>query len=246
MAGTITPPREASADLARFDLVERVVHWTNAVLFAVLLATAAALYVAPVSAAVGRREEVKTIHVYAGLALPVPLLLGAAGRRRGRALRSDLGRLNRWLTDDRRWLSAKLRRAPLRGIRLGKFNPGQKLNAAFTGGAMVLMLATGTMMRWYKPWPLRWRTGATFVHDWIATLLVVTITGHIYLAMSDPESLDSMRRGTISRAWARRHAPRWLDEASGEGGAGIDGVTPTPPGSRPGSQPNWETARPKA
>jgi formate dehydrogenase gamma subunit len=213
MAGTITPPREASAALHRFDLVERAVHWVNAVLFGVLLATAAALYVAPISAAVGRREVVKTIHVYAGLALPLPLLLGTIGRRWGRGLRADLGRLNRWIPDDRRWLGAKLRRRPLGDVRLGKFNPGQKINAAFTGGAIVVMLATGSIMRWYKPWPLRWRTGATFVHDWVATILVVAIAGHIYLALADSDSLGAMQRGTISRAWARRHAPRWLEEA---------------------------------
>jgi len=221
MAGTITRPpeprAEAAAELTRFDAVERVVHWVNAVLFGVLLATAAALYVAPVSAAVGRREVVKTIHVYAGLTLPFPLLLGVLGRW-GRALRSDLKRLNRWIPDDRRWLAVRLRRRdfPFRAsqdVRLGKFNPGQKINAAFTGGAIVVMLATGSIMRWYKPWPLSWRTGATFVHDWVATILVIAITGHIYLAVSDPAALGAMWRGRISRSWARRHAPRWLEEA---------------------------------
>jgi formate dehydrogenase subunit gamma len=197
------------AALSRFDRVERIVHWTNAVLFAVVMATAAALYVPFISAYVGRRELVKTIHVYTGLALPGPLLLGAVGRRWGRRLREDLRRLNRWSADDGRWL--KRWRHP-RGIKLGKFHPGQKLNAAFTGGAILLMLATGSMMRWYKPWPLRWRTGATFVHDWIALGLFCTITGHILMALNDRESLSSMWDGTIGRRWARQHAPLWLEE----------------------------------
>jgi formate dehydrogenase subunit gamma len=74
------------------------------------------------------------------------------------------------------------------------------------------MLATGSIMHWYKLWPLSWRTGATFVHDWIAIALFVTITGHILFAFSDRESLDSMKTGMISRTWAKRRAPRWLDE----------------------------------
>jgi formate dehydrogenase subunit gamma len=234
MAGTIRRPPEApveadlDVDLTRFDVAERVVHWINAALFGVLLATAAALYIAPISAAVGEREVVKTIHVYAGLALPIPLLLGLAGRW-GRGLRSDLRRLNRWIPDDRRWLAGKLRRRnfPYRArheIRLGKFNPGQKLNAAFTGGAIVVMLATGSIMRWYKPWPLSWRTGATFVHDWVATLLAIAIAGHIYLAVSDSEALRAMLRGRISRRWAAGHAPRWLEEfVPGPGGAALPG-----------------------
>jgi formate dehydrogenase subunit gamma len=208
------------ADLSRFDRIERMVHWVNATLFAVLMATASVLYVPFISAAVGRREAVKTIHVYAGLLLPLPLLLGIAGRW-GRRLRADLGRLNRWSGDDRAWFVARgwRRGRVVKGVRLGKFNPGQKLNAAFTGGAIVLMLATGSIMRWYKPWPLSWRTGATFVHDWIAIALFVTITGHVLYALRDPDSLSSMWRGTISRTWARRWAPRWveeLDRARGE------------------------------
>src|SRR5579863_7568206 len=61
--------------LNRFDRVERAVHWTNAVLFAVLVVTGAALYFAPLTAMVGRRELVERIHLYAGLALPVPLIV---------------------------------------------------------------------------------------------------------------------------------------------------------------------------
>jgi formate dehydrogenase subunit gamma len=190
----------------------------------VLLVTAAMLYVPNISAAVGRRELVKTVHVYAGLALPIPLLISVIGPRWGRRLRADLRRLNRWLPDDRHWLRSRGWRAGRdRGIELGKFNPGQKLNAAFTGGAVLLMLMTGSIMRWYKPWPLRWRTGATFVHDWIAIALVCTITGHIMLAVGDPEALRSMWGGRISRAWARRRAPRWLREEESAGGSGPAG-----------------------
>src|SRR5437879_4609068 len=82
------PPPEVSTSatpaLTRFDRVERLVHWTNAALFAVVMITAAALYIPFLSAYVGRRDLVKTIHVYTGLALPAPLLLGAVGRRWGR------------------------------------------------------------------------------------------------------------------------------------------------------------------
>ena len=65
---------------------------------------------------------------------------------------------------------------------MGKFNAGQKLYAAFVIGAIPVMLMTGGVMRWYDPFPLAWRTGATFVHDWIATILLFTIVGHIVMA----------------------------------------------------------------
>jgi formate dehydrogenase subunit gamma len=222
------PDFELPSTLSRFDVAERIVHWVNATLFAVVMATAAALYVPFISAYVGRRELVKSVHVYTGLLLPFPVVLGVIGRRWGRRLRSDLRRLNRWSPEDVRWLKrGGWRRGRADGFALGKFNPGQKLNAAFTGGAILVMLATGSMMRWYKPWPLRWRTGATFVHDWIALALFCTIAGHVWFAINDRDSLGSMWEGTISRRWARRRAPRWLEE--------MDGKTAPPPEPETGS-----------
>ena len=79
-AGRMTAPaRDRGGLLARFDRVERAVHWTNAILFAVLVLTGAALYLTPLIALVGRRELVERIHLYAGIALPVPLILALSG-----------------------------------------------------------------------------------------------------------------------------------------------------------------------
>ena len=157
-----TEPTEPTEPAERFDRTERWLHWSNAVLFLVLLATAAALYLDPVSRAVGRRELMKTVHVYAGLLLPVPFLLAfTVGRTR--RLVDDVRRLDRWGPDAR-------------------FNKGQKLNAAVIVGAVPVMLLTGSIMRWFSPFPLSWRTGATFVHDWIAVVVFLFVTGHIVLA----------------------------------------------------------------
>jgi len=207
------PAARAPVALTRFDRGERVLHWANASLFAVLMLTAVCLYVPALSEHVGRRGFVKTVHVYAGLALPVPLLVTLVAGRWGSAFRADVGRLNRWSPDDRRWLRSRGRD---RSARLGKFNPGQKLNAAFTFGAIFVMLGTGSIMRWPDWWAVSWRTGATFVHDWVFLALAVAITGHVVLATSDRDSLSSMVRGSIPAAWARRHAPRWYEEETGE------------------------------
>jgi formate dehydrogenase gamma subunit len=217
MAATTSPSPDTGGDaegrsaerLLRFDLGERVLHWTNAILFAVMMATASALYVPFISAAVGRREVVKTIHVWTGLALPVPILLTYAQRRWGRGFRADVRRLNRWSPDDGRWLRTRGRDP---AVVKGKFNAGQKLNAAFTGGAILIMMGTGSIMRWPGSFPLAWRTGATFVHDWTYFALILTISGHVMFATNDPASMSSMVRGRISAGWARRHAPAWLDE----------------------------------
>ena len=53
------PPASAVPErvrLVRFDRAERVLHWVNAALFGVLMATGAVLYVGPLSALVRRRS----------------------------------------------------------------------------------------------------------------------------------------------------------------------------------------------
>src|SRR5205823_3325794 len=127
-------------------------------LFGALMLTGAALYAGPISTLIGHRDVVREVHVYSGLVLPLPLLAALAGRW-GAALRADLVRLNRWSQGEGRWFRRR-RRAR---VALGKFNPGQKLNAAFIGAAIVVMLGTGSIMHWFASFPIDWRTGATFV-----------------------------------------------------------------------------------
>jgi formate dehydrogenase subunit gamma len=209
-AGQTGAPMSPRPDriLRRFSTGERWVHRTTAVLFGVLLATAAVLYFGPLSQLVGRRNLVATVHVYAGLLLPVPLLVGWV---RSRALRRDVRVLNRFSANDWAWLRSKDRRSGR--IPVGKFNAGQKLNAAFTVGAIAVMLMTGSIMHWTDWFPLAWRTGATFVHDWLAFSLAVVIAGHIYMAANDPVARLGMRTGGVPLSWARREHGAWAAHA---------------------------------
>ena len=215
---TVADATVADAPFLRFDRVERVVHWCNATLFGVLMLTGAALYAGPISTLVGRRELVRMIHVYSGLALPVPLLVGVC-LRGGRRLRADVRALNRWIPDDSRWLLSFGRDTR---VRLGKFNPGQKLNATFVAAVIVVMLATGSIMNWFNLFPTDYRTGAEFVHDWFALGLWLVVIGHVWLAFSDPVALHGMTGGSVTASWARRHRPRWYDEVSGGGTSHVD------------------------
>jgi formate dehydrogenase subunit gamma len=204
--------------VVRFARAERWLHWTNAALFLVLLTTGMILYLPSLSTIVSRRLLVKDVHVYSGLLLPVPLLLAYAGRWR-ESVRRDVHRFARWSTDDRRWLLTLGRRGR---DRLGKFNAGQKLNAIFVAGCIPLMLATGAIMRWFDPFPLAWRTGATFVHDWIALLLLVVVIGHIVKALAEPIALRAMVRGTVPTGHVERRHPRWWAEVRGSAAPPIE------------------------
>ncbi len=198
--------------IVRFDRAERWLHWANATLVLLLLATGLVLYVGSLSALVGRRTLVKDIHVVSGLALPAPFLLLYAGRWRA-GFRRDARRLGRFLRDDWRWLRTRGRAT---GLRLGKFNAGQKLNAIFIAGALPVMLMTGSIMYWNKPFSDAWRTGATFVHDWGFVALLLVVIGHIAKALVEPELLRSMRSGSVPASWAASHRSRWHDEVVAE------------------------------
>jgi len=208
--------------LPRFDRAERALHWANAILFGLLLATAALLYVGQLAALVGRRELVRQVHVVSGLLLPVPLILALIGPWR-RGVMADLRAFNRFDRDDIRWLRSRGRDP---SVRLHKFNPGQKLNAAFVAGSIGLMLATGSIMFWFRPFPLAWRTGATFVHDWTAIAIALVVAGHIWMAVSDSDSLRSMVRGWVPAWWAESHRPRWYTEITGHPVVDVDDEQP--------------------
>jgi len=196
------------APLLRFDGVERAVHWSTAALVITLMLTGAALYAGPLSTLVGNRATVRTVHVWCGLLLPAPLLFGVLTRR-GTRLRADLRRLNRWAPGERRWFRSRTRDT----VELGTFNPGQKLNAACLAGAGLVMLATGSIMHWFDAFPIDWRTGATFAHDWFAFGIWVLVAGHILFAIRDGDALEAMMvNGRVPAAWARRKAPRWYRE----------------------------------
>jgi formate dehydrogenase subunit gamma len=207
-AQVVTDETATEAPLLRFDGVERAVHWSTAALVITLMLTGAALYAGPLSAVVGNRETVRTVHVWCGLLLPVPLLFGVLTRR-GARLRADLRRLNRWAPGERQWFRSRTRHA----VELGKFNPGQKLNAACLAGAGLVMLATGSIMHWFDAFPIDWRTGATFAHDWFAFGIWLLVAGHILFAIRDGDALEAMMvNGRVPAAWARRKAPRWYRE----------------------------------
>lgn len=199
------------ARLLRFTPAERRVHQSTAALAAVCVATAACLYIGPLAELVGRRRLMVVLHEWSGIGLPVPVLLGLASR----ALRSDLSRLSRFEDHDRRWLKAAVRRRGRSDVPSGKFNAGQKVYASWTAGAGIVMVGTGLMLWFPQFWPLALRMGATFVHDWLASAIVVVVAAHVWKASGDPGAREGMWSGTVSPAWADREHRLWRQESDG-------------------------------
>ena len=192
----------------RFSTAERWVHRTSSTLMMVALVTAAFLYLPMLAELVGRRRLLVTVHEWAGIVLPVPLVAGIFFR----SLRADLRRLNRFGPQDKGWAWRAMRYGTRAAGPAGKFNAGQKFYASLIAGATLVMMGTGLLMWFPHLSSITWRTGATFVHDWLAIIVGVLVIGHIRMAMKDPEARHGMRTGRVGRTWARREHRLWVEE----------------------------------
>ena len=206
-------------------------HRVTATLMLTLIASGAVLYLPSLSVWIGHRPTVALIHLYCGWFLPIPMAAGLFSR----AYRADVRRLSRHTETDREWLHNRAwRRERARELALpvGKFNAGQKLNASFQCGAILVMTGTGTLMWFPHLVGVSARTGATFVHDWLALAIGFVVIGHVWFALVDRQARIGMRTGWVTRGWAEREHPAWAAEAGAEEGSG-DGT--------PGSEAHPET-----
>lgn len=188
----------------RFACAERAIHYAVAALFVVCIAAAACLYVTPIAHLVGRRHLIVTVHEWAGVLIPAPVLLGIASR----AFRRDLHEINRFTSGDWQWLRA----GPFdrrRGRFAGKFNAGQKLYASWIAASVLIMVATGLLL--WNRFSLTWipRSGVLFVHDIGFYLLAFGVAGHVNKAAADSEARRGMRTGFVLRTWANKAHGRW-------------------------------------
>lgn len=197
----------ASQRVLRFDQVQRTVHWVNALLFFTLMFTAIPLYFGSFFGIVLPRHVIEIIHLWSGLALPLPIIVALIGPW-GEAMRRDVHRINNWTRDEIRWIRTLGRSR----LYTDKFNPGQKLNAIFVAASILVMIVTGAMLQWFRFFPVPWRSGATVVHDLFAYGIFFVVIGHSIVALAHPDALRSIFKGWVSRSWAERHAPAWLDE----------------------------------
>ena len=184
-------------------------HRSTAALVAVLACSGAVLYVEPLALLVGRRLLVEGVHIAAGLALPLPMLVGLWVSP---SLRADVRHLGRMTAVDTQWLRRRDRRTA--GLAVGKFNGGQKLAAATMLGAGLVLFATGLLL--IAParvnLPVSVREGATITHDLFTFALMLLLGGHVWIALRHPEARAALRTGSVDRRYAEREHPAWAAE----------------------------------
>src|SRR5262249_3724690 len=188
----------------RFSRSERALHWAHASAFFVLLGSGLVLYLPSLSELVARRQLVKDVHLYTGLAWAILIaLLLLLGLRHG--LRKTIRELERFDADDLRWLLH-------RGGRAGRFNAGQKLNTIVTA-AFALLFAISGFLLWYGERDTRFRLANTILlHDRLMYAALLLLARALYLSLIHPSARHALRgmiRGSVDTEWARRHHPRW-------------------------------------
>jgi formate dehydrogenase subunit gamma len=192
--------------LPRFSRGETLIHRSTAVLVTVLVATGAVLYDETLAVAVGRRPVMAGLHVTAGILLAAPTALGLL---LDPAFRHDVARLGRFGPDDWTWLRRKDRRDA--GLRVGKFNGGQKLAGSVLAGSGLVLIGSGLLL--LAPLrldlPERVREGATFTHDVFTFGLIALLIGHSWQAWRHPEARAALRTGRVDRGYAERQHSEW-------------------------------------
>jgi formate dehydrogenase subunit gamma len=187
--------------VVRFGATERRLHTAHAAAFGVLLLTGFVLYLPMLAQIVSDRPLMKSIHlVAAALWLTALALVVVLGDRE--ALRRTRREIERFDDEDLLFL----RRRPARA---GRFNGGQKAHAVVQAGLAVLFTVSGALL-WLGERNTALRLPGTIaLHDAATLLVAVLVAGHVVTALSRPQSLEGIWRGTVARSYAAEHHPRW-------------------------------------
>jgi len=200
-------------EIVRHRRASRLIHWSVALTFFVSLFTGMPIW-SPVFGWMahffGGLSVCRVLHPWVGVAF---FLTSAV-------------MFFHWLSDmhleprDREWIGPRAlqyMRYETDDSEVGKYNGGQKLFFWATALGAVGLLLSGLLIWFPRAFPRLLLEFSYVIHDVTFILFTVAIVFHIYLgSAAEPGTFGSMTRGTVTRAWARLHHPRWYREVTGE------------------------------
>ena len=205
----------SNSNILRFRKSERLVHWALAIPFLVCFTTALVLvfYYNP-DPLRPYRAVFSWTHRISGVCLIIfPMLAMIKCRGDWRIYFYNIKQAWIWTFDDVKWLSLMGAAAVSKKIKLpeqGKFNAAEKINFMKLMSTYPLYILTGVLI---------WLTDAAFLswvlHFLMAVIATPLITGHLYMAMINPESrkgLNGMISGFVDKHWAKHHYGKWYRE----------------------------------
>lgn len=187
--------------IVRFDLSARVLHWSHAIFFLWLLITGVHLFLTPKSLL--GNPLIKMIHLYASI--PFILIPAISYIMGSLHMRNDIKELTSFKSDEIKWFFEFSKNTHVNN----KFNPGQKVNFLVT-----LLLITGLSLSGFVIWmksmfSVNYVELAFMVHDFLAELSIIIISGHIIFALYHYESIHGIIYGVVDEEWAQEHYPEW-------------------------------------
>jgi formate dehydrogenase subunit gamma len=198
-------------ELVRHKLLSRVIHWTVALFFMVTLLTGMPIW-SPVfgwmAPLFGGLSVCRWLHAWSGIAFCAATLIMVV----------------HWLSDmkldahDRKFnMIEYMKFSSAEDPEIGKYNAGQKLFFWSTPIAALLVLLTGIPLWWPMYFGYTLRQVCILLHDLGFIFWFVAIVGHVYLGTAaEPGTFRSMTRGTVTKAWARLHHPKWFRDVTGD------------------------------
>lgn len=201
-------PEPPPAEVPRYNLLERLVHWLVAATFVALLLSGLALAyprLAWLSALFGGGQTMRAAHPWIGVAftagLVVMLVIWARGMLLDRTDRAWFRRIRQYARDGHT------------GLDIGRWNGGQKAYFWLSVLFGLVLLVTGLPLWFPSIADPGIRQLARLIHNAAFLIMVGGFIIHVLLsAFLFPGTMAGMTSGRVSRAWAAWHHPRWFRE----------------------------------
>jgi formate dehydrogenase subunit gamma len=201
--------------IERYPAEQRINHWVIALTFILLAVSGLALFHPSLfwlTNLLGGGPWTRILHPFIG----VVMFLSFA------ALALKLWHHNRLTDNDRAWLRQWRNVMSNREDKLpevGRYNGGQKALFWVMLVCMAVLLVSGIVIwqPYFTPsFSIVIVRIAALLHALAAFVLILGVIVHIYAALWVRGTVRAMTRGTVTRAWARKHHPAWYREVSGD------------------------------
>jgi formate dehydrogenase subunit gamma len=201
--------------IERYRAEDRINHWVIAITFILLALSGLALFHPAMfwlTNLFGGGQWTRILHPFVGVLMFVAFAWMAL----------KFWQHNMLVDNDRRWLrqwrdvvSNREEQLP----EVGRYNAGQKLLFWVMVACMAVLILSGIVIwqPYFAPaFPITLIRIASLLHALAAFVLILGIIVHIYAALWVKGSIGAMTRGTVTRAWARKHHPAWYREVAGD------------------------------
>ncbi len=192
--------------IVRFDLRERVLHWSHAIFFLWLLITGIHIFLTPKSLL--GDPLIKMMHVYASI--PFIMILPVVYRFGSLYMHDDIRELMSLKSNEIQWFLEIFKNPQ---INSSKFNPGQKVNF-FVTLLLILGLSLSGSVVWMKSsFSVDFVEFNFMLHDFFAELSLLLFSGHIILSLYHSESIRGIVFGKVDEGWGKEHYSEWWKKA---------------------------------